>query len=118
MYQSRVQLGQLKDDPHQIEVIKQLQRLDDGLQGYTPSSGAKSSLIDFSLFSKFFGSNDTDSDVDEPKVRGLYLHGDVGCGKTMLRDLSYENCCVDRRHKRRMHFHSFMLEFHSRKLQY
>ncbi|XP_017488881.1 PREDICTED: putative ATPase N2B [Rhagoletis zephyria] len=120
VYQSRVQLGQLKDDPHQIEVIQKLQRLDEDLAGYTPASGARTLLMDLSIFSKFFGIHDQHSGAedDEPKVRGLYLHGDVGCGKTMLMDLFYENCCVDRAFKRRIHFHSFMLEFHSRLHRY
>ncbi|KAI2798400.1 Lactation elevated protein 1 [Blomia tropicalis] len=121
VYLSRIQLGQLKNDSHQLDVIKQLQRLDDELVKYAPNenNGGVSSFIDFSLFSKFFGHSDGESDTEnEPSIRGIYLHGDVGCGKTMLMDLFYENCSVDRRYKRRIHFHSFMLEFHQRLHEY
>lgn len=45
--------------------------------------------------------------------KGLYLWGSVGCGKTMLMDLFYENCEIPNQHKRRVHFHSFMLDVHS-----
>jgi cell division protein ZapE len=45
-------------------------------------------------------------------VKGLYVFGDVGRGKTMMMDLFFEASPVVR--KRRTHFHEFMADVHER----
>ncbi|MGJ8629486.1 MAG: cell division protein ZapE [Glaciecola sp.] len=60
--------------------------------------------------------------------RGMYIHGPVGVGKSLLMDLFYasvtvpddDSCCNNDSHKhakitkRRVHFHEFMLDVHHR----
>ncbi|WP_119306242.1 cell division protein ZapE [Cohaesibacter haloalkalitolerans] len=45
-------------------------------------------------------------------VRGLYIWGEVGRGKTMIMDLFFE--IVPVRRKQRFHFHEFMRDMHAR----
>jgi cell division protein ZapE len=45
--------------------------------------------------------------------RGLYIHGEVGRGKTMLMDLFYEAIATPQ--KKRIHFHAFMQDLHAKR---
>src|SRR5258708_2829035 len=48
----------------------------------------------------------------ESAPKGLYIHGDVGRGKSVLMDLFFAAAPIAR--KRRIHFNAFMAETHSR----
>lgn len=45
-------------------------------------------------------------------IKGLYLWGGVGVGKTWMMDIFYQ--CLPNKKKMRMHFHQFMLIIHQR----
>jgi cell division protein ZapE len=61
------------------------------------------------LDSLFRQVTNTNIQSDEP-VKGIYLWGDVGRGKTFLMDLFYE--CLPEQGKLRLHFHRFMARIH------
>ncbi|MGJ4952648.1 cell division protein ZapE [Bradyrhizobium sp. HKCCYLS20291] len=97
-YQSLVDTGAIEADPAQAEVADALAALERRLSTYKPTRKQ-------GLFGRLF------ADKSEPP-NGLYVHGEVGRGKTMLMDLFFQNCPVE--HKRRAHFHEFMAEVHER----
>ncbi|MBF0272910.1 MAG: cell division protein ZapE [Magnetococcales bacterium] len=51
-------------------------------------------------------------DGDLPDIRGVYLHGDVGRGKSLLMQWLFDSVPITE--KRRVHFHPFMEELHHR----
>lgn len=54
------------------------------------------------------------STMSGSKIKGLYLYGGTGCGKTMMMDIFFDNSKVPSNLKLRTHFHSFMLDIHKR----
>src|SRR5687768_15080032 len=98
-YKALVASGAIEADPAQADAAEAFAALDERLSGYKP-------LRKQSLLGRLF------ADKDEPPPRGLYVHGEVGRGKTMLMDLFFQQSPVV--HKRRAHFHEFMAEVHER----
>ncbi|HXI07107.1 MAG: cell division protein ZapE [Bradyrhizobium sp.] len=98
-YKSLVASGAIEADPAQSRAAEAFAALDERLSGYKP-------IKKQGLFGRLF------ADRDEPPPRGLYVHGEVGRGKTMLMDLFFQQSPVA--HKRRAHFHEFMAEVHER----
>lgn len=51
-----------------------------------------------------------------PRVpRGIYLHGSVGTGKSLLMDMLFAATGSTVKHRRRVHYAAFMLEIHRQK---
>src|SRR5690242_4052227 len=98
-YQALVESASIEPDAAQQEVAEAFSELEDRLARYKP-------LRKHGLLGRLF------VDKDNPPPRGLYVHGDVGRGKTMLMDLFFQHSSVE--HKRRAHFHEFMAEVHER----
>ncbi|KAL2121148.1 hypothetical protein VTJ04DRAFT_5175 [Mycothermus thermophilus] len=119
-YDRRVASGLLRNDEHQRGIIQSLQHLHDELRHYkappvvhpTIESVKPSNSILSWLGSRSKKSNAPQIPHDLP--RGLYLYGDVGCGKTMLMDLFYDTLPSTVRSKTRIHFHNFMQGVHQR----
>lgn len=99
-YAALIAAGEIERDLAQEAVVAMLIQLETRLA--THRLARKSSSLGW-----LFGSQ-------EPKepIKGLYLHGEVGRGKTMLMDLFFEASPVVR--KRRAHFNEFMADVHER----
>src|SRR6187402_2706527 len=92
-YYALVAAGELRPDVEQATAASRLGALQRQLEAEPPRG-----LL------RWFGKS-------EP-VRGAYLWGGVGRGKSMLMDLFHETLAIEQ--KRRVHFHAFMLEVHQR----
>jgi cell division protein ZapE len=99
LYRQRVERGELAADPAQTRAVEALERLYRDLQRAAPPRGWRSKVA------KLAGKR-------AAPVRGLYLWGSVGRGKTLLMDLFYN--ALPFKEKRRQHFHRFMAAVHER----
>ena len=100
-YSSLIAAGEIESDPAQQAAVARLAQLESELEEHRLAR--KSSALGW-----LFGQRES---VRRP-VKGLYIFGDVGRGKTMLMDLFFIASKADR--KRRAHFHEFMLDVHER----
>jgi cell division protein ZapE len=97
-YERCLSLGEIEADGAQRNAAAHLDRLAVEIDGWRPAQRG-------GLLGTLF----------RPRAappRGVYLHGAVGRGKTMLMDLFFET--VQFVPKRRLHFHEFMSEAHER----
>jgi cell division protein ZapE len=98
--------GHLRPDPAQDLAAEKLQVLHQALKDYRPL-GHQGAIA---VWKARLGL----SRQQEDPPSGLYIFGPVGCGKSMLMDLFFDSAPVPREHKRRVHFHAFMIEVHQR----
>ena len=96
-YDALIASGELRADPDQRAAAERLARLQHELEAPPPKRG---------LFARLTGS------PASADVRGVYLWGGVGRGKSMLMDLFVDTLSIAK--KRRVHFHAFMLELDRR----
>jgi cell division protein ZapE len=98
-YEALVASGAIEADAAQREVAEAFDDLEQRVERYRPLRRQR-------LLGRLF------ADKHEGPPRGLYVHGEVGRGKTMLMDLFFQASPV--RYKRRAHFHEFMADVHER----
>ncbi len=91
--------GELRPDAGQRAAAEVLARVQAGLEKPAETGGFLKRLV---------GSSTPQA------VRGAYLWGGVGRGKSMLMDLFHETLALPLKAKRRVHFHAFMQEVHTR----
>ena len=94
------QRGDFRTDSEQLKVLEALQRLFEELEDYRQyRQGKLNRLV-------------TNLGAGRKPPRGIYIHGGVGRGKSLMMDAFFK---VSRhRRKRRVHFHEFMREIHAR----
>lgn len=100
-YELLVKSGDVTPDPNQKPIIKALDKVLSYVS--TKRVASKSSALGW-LFAQ--------RQKKIPPAKGLYIHGSVGRGKTMLMDMFFK--LVPATRKRRAHFNDFMADVHER----
>jgi cell division protein ZapE len=100
-YAALVAAGKIEADSGQAVLARQLTALERRIDQHRLAR--KSSTLGW-----LFGKREQAGEA----LKGLYVYGEVGRGKTMLTDLFFETSAVVR--KRRVHFHEFMADVHER----
>ncbi len=100
-YAALIAAGEIEADPGQARLAAHLAELAGRLERNRLAQ--KSSSLGW-----LFGRRNN----HEAPLKGLYVYGEVGRGKTMLMDLFFATSAVER--KRRAHFHEFMTDVHER----
>ncbi|MDH7784127.1 cell division protein ZapE [Ochrobactrum sp. 19YEA23] len=100
-YDALVASGEVEADPAQLDLTSRYDRLIEEI--CTKRLSRKSSALGW-----LFGKRKQAQEI----VKGLYVHGEVGRGKTMLMDMFFSLLPVER--KRRAHFNDFMADVHDR----
>ena len=103
VYQTLIESGKLKTDVSQEIGAKKLQDLYESVESHQHTKDKWK--MGWKKFLRIRQPN-----TETP--RGLYIHGPVGRGKSMLMDLFFNSSKV--KEKRRVHFHEFMLEVQER----
>lgn len=119
-YERKVDAGEIQRDEAQVALAAKLDALHGSISLLPPvavrtdtSTNSCSTSINplLSVYSYF--RNKFLSRSYGPPVRGIYIHGPVGVGKSFLMDLFYASVNVPFT-KRSDHFHEFMLDVHHR----
>src|SRR5580658_5280885 len=100
-YAAGVAGGRIERDVAQVVVVDMLAKLENRIVEYRLAR--KSSALGWLFAAR---------EKQAAPLKGLYIYGDVGRGKTMLMDLFFEASPVQR--KRRAHCHEFMIDVHER----
>ncbi len=105
-YQNSIEMGEISFDANQKLIILELQTVYNGL--LEPIRTEKEQ----STFDRIIalGINRKDKNEITSLVRGLYIWGGVGFGKTHIVDFFYKHLPID--NKMRLHFHRFMQIVH------
>lgn len=93
-YEEKVLDGSIRFDDKQFKIMKIFQK-----------------LANFIIDNPSLTSNEESTIVGGKRLRGIYLYGEVGTGKTFLMNLFFEYC---KGLKKKIHFHEFMLDVHQR----
>lgn len=108
-----VENGEVKEDKHQIDALKELDRLYKELEQSGPTKVERDEPPSTGILGGWFSRIKKRVSTLTHYHKGVYLHGGVGCGKTFCMNMFYDHMngkwAEDKQH---VHFHKFMLGVH------
>lgn len=105
-YQQALNTGKYQADEVQRQAVAQLEHIYQALQ-QAPAASMPTGWLGSKLSRLLGKSSET---AQQRPIKGLYMWGGVGRGKTWLMDMFFHSLPGDR--KLRLHFHRFMLRVH------
>ncbi|MDO9319971.1 MAG: cell division protein ZapE [Gammaproteobacteria bacterium] len=109
-YQLDVAAGAIAPDPAQEQAVRHFQRLYDDLMR-VPERTRGVVATAWQLLARVGRQGAVGKRADDSRIKGLYLYGGVGRGKTYLMDVFFES--LPFQNKMRTHFHRFMQRVHT-----
>lgn len=109
-YQLDVANGAIALDPAQEQAVRHFQRLYEDLMR-VPERPRGAVAIALQLLTRTGRGSSGGRRSEGPAIKGLYLYGGVGRGKTYLMDVFFES--LPFQNKMRTHFHRFMQRVHA-----
>ena len=113
VYNKLIESGNIIEDSKQRQLLNLLQQMYDGVVWNKNNKDESSTL--WKMFKNTVEtikernkSTTTIVNSDTNINKGLYIHGDVGCGKTMLMDIFFR--CIPTKRKLRIHLQAFLLD--------
>jgi cell division protein ZapE len=104
-YKSQIDSGALRADDAQAFIVDAFQ---EAIKRAEQAENVEAISESGGFFSKLFGGGKAQAQ----SIMGLYVHGGVGRGKTMIMDEAFALCDISR--KKRSHFNDFMLDVYRR----
>ena len=107
-YQNSIEKGDITFDATQAAIMKELQKL---YNAVLAASQQEEKSKKTSTFDRLFSLASTNKNNKLPFVKGLYIWGGVGYGKTHMVDFFFKHLPIEK--KMRLHFHRFMQIVHA-----
>jgi cell division protein ZapE len=113
LYQEAISSGEILADSHQAILVEALAPVYEALVATSKTVPQRKEKQN--LFNRFLSIVGSDEPEEPELIRGVYIWGGVGRGKTFIVDFFYKHLPIQR--KQRTHFHSFMKSVHEQMRQ-
>ena len=109
-YQRSIESGEITFDPKQESIMQALQHVYDAIISAHTTTSIET-IEEKSTLDRLFSFASKEQETSHELVKGLYIWGGVGYGKTHMVDFFFKHLPIEK--KMRLHFHRFMQIVHA-----